>query len=137
MTDPDAMENLLNSADTLKSFAGGLMSAAIEDVARVLAAVAGGDLSQKIEAEYLGTIGELKDSVNKTVEQLREVVGQIQRSTDVISAAAGEIEIIPLWPRAGVAAKRVILRAIRNRKTPTVIHPGLVLHEADGAGVLG
>ena len=69
----------------------GVMSAAIEDVARVLAAVAGGDLSQKIEAEYLGTIGELKDSVNKTVEQLREVVGQIQRSTDVISAAAGEI----------------------------------------------
>ncbi len=45
----------------------------------------------------------------------------------------GAVEIIPLWPRAGVPAKRVILRAIKNRKTQAVIHPGLVLHEADGA----
>lgn len=44
----------------------------------------------------------------------------------------GAIEIIPLWPRAGEAAKRVIIRAIKDRKTPATLYPGLVLHEADG-----
>jgi tRNA1(Val) A37 N6-methylase TrmN6 len=45
----------------------------------------------------------------------------------------GAIEIIPLWPRTGEAAKRVIIRAIKNRKTPAKIHAGLVLHNADGS----
>jgi tRNA1(Val) A37 N6-methylase TrmN6 len=45
---------------------------------------------------------------------------------------AGAVEVIPLWPRAGVAAKRVIVRARKGLKSPAVIHPGLVLHQADG-----
>lgn len=45
----------------------------------------------------------------------------------------GAVEIIPLWPRVGVAAKRVIIRALKNRKTLALLHPGLVLHEADGS----
>lgn len=44
----------------------------------------------------------------------------------------GAVEIIPLWPRAGVEAKRVIVRARKDRKTPARILPGLALHEADG-----
>ncbi|MBI4031888.1 MAG: methyltransferase [Proteobacteria bacterium] len=44
----------------------------------------------------------------------------------------GAIEIIPLWPRAGEAAKRVIIRAIKDRKTPATLHPGIVLHKEDG-----
>lgn len=44
----------------------------------------------------------------------------------------GAIEIIPLWPRVGEEAKRVIIRARRDRKTPARILPGLVLHEPDG-----
>ncbi len=45
----------------------------------------------------------------------------------------GAVEIIPLWPRAGEPAKRVIVRAIKDRQTPCVIHPGIVLHESDGS----
>ncbi len=45
----------------------------------------------------------------------------------------GAVEIIPLWPRAGVEAKRVIIRAIKDRQTPARILPGLVLHAEDGA----
>ncbi len=41
----------------------------------------------------------------------------------------GAIEIIPLWPRAGEEAKRVIIRAIKDRKTPSRLHAGIVLHE--------
>ncbi len=44
----------------------------------------------------------------------------------------GAVEIIPLWPRAGVEAKRVIVRALKDRKTPARIHAGLVLHQDDG-----
>ncbi len=44
----------------------------------------------------------------------------------------GAIEIIPLWPRAGENAKRVIIRAIKDRRTPARLHTGVVLHEADG-----
>lgn len=57
--------------------------------------------------------------------------------TDKIIRAMGKkfgaIEIIPLWPRAGIPSKRVIIRAIKDRHTPCRIHPGLVLHETDGS----
>lgn len=45
----------------------------------------------------------------------------------------GAIEIIPLWPRTGVPAKRVIIRAIKNRQTPATLHAGIVLHNTDGS----
>jgi tRNA1(Val) A37 N6-methylase TrmN6 len=45
----------------------------------------------------------------------------------------GAVEIIPLWPRAGQEAKRVIIRAIKDRQTPSRIFAGLTLHEDNGA----
>lgn len=45
---------------------------------------------------------------------------------------AGEVEIFPLWPRIGVAAKAVILRARKGVRGPARIAPGLVLHEKGG-----
>jgi tRNA1(Val) A37 N6-methylase TrmN6 len=44
----------------------------------------------------------------------------------------GGITVYPLWPRTGEAAKRVIVRARKGARTPPVLLPGLVLHEADG-----
>ena len=44
----------------------------------------------------------------------------------------GAVEIIPLWPKAGRNAKRVIVRAIKDRKSVATLHAGLVLHDADG-----
>ncbi len=63
----------------------------IEDIARVLNAVAHGDLSQTIDAEYLGTLGQLKDDANATVARLRDVVGQIKAASEAIDIAAKEI----------------------------------------------
>lgn len=44
----------------------------------------------------------------------------------------GALEIIPLWPRTGQEAKRVIIRARKDRKSPARLHPGLVLHLENG-----
>lgn len=44
----------------------------------------------------------------------------------------GAIEIIPLWPKLSIKAKRVIIRGIKDRKSPATLHPGIVLHNADG-----
>ena len=49
-------------------------------------------------------------------------------------AALGEtgVSIVPLWPRAGVAAKRVILRVRKGSRAPLLLLPGLVLHRENG-----
>lgn len=48
------------------------------------------------------------------------------------SAGLGGTEVLPLWPRAGRAAKRVLLRARRAPRAPNALLPGLVLHDAQG-----
>lgn len=45
----------------------------------------------------------------------------------------GATEIFPLWPKAGEAAQRVVVRARPNRRTGLMLHPGIVLHEQTGA----
>lgn len=56
--------------------------------------------------------------------------------TDKIITALGKrfgaVEIIPLWPRQGEDAKRVIIRAIKHRKSPARLHAGLILHDENG-----
>ena len=46
---------------------------------------------------------------------------------------AGGINIYPLWPRAGEAAKRVILQVRKGSASPCALLQGLILHEASGA----
>ncbi|WP_162932238.1 methyl-accepting chemotaxis protein [Solimonas sp. K1W22B-7] len=63
----------------------------LNEVVRVLAALAKGDLTEKITAEYKGTFGQLKDDANKTVEQLTTIVSQIKGATETINVASREI----------------------------------------------
>ncbi len=63
----------------------------LSDVARVLQAIAQGDLTQRIDADYSGIFGQLKDGTNTTVERLREVLTRIKDATDLINTAAKEI----------------------------------------------
>ncbi|MEM6780402.1 MAG: methyltransferase [Pseudomonadota bacterium] len=44
----------------------------------------------------------------------------------------GAVEIMPLWPKTGRDARRVIIRAIKDRKTPAALYAGITLHEDDG-----
>lgn len=45
----------------------------------------------------------------------------------------GGVEIVPVWPKAGAAARRVIVRARKGVRSPARLGPGLVLHRDDGA----
>ncbi len=48
----------------------------------------------------------------------------------LLHGRAGDIRILPLWPREGVPAKRVILQARKGVRSPDTLLPGLVLHGA-------
>ena len=63
----------------------------LTNVAQILQRVAAGDLTQKIDADYQGIFGQLKDDTNTTIERLREVVGRIKDATEAISIASQEI----------------------------------------------
>ncbi len=44
----------------------------------------------------------------------------------------GAIEIIPVFPKPDASAIRLIVRAIKGRKTPTQMLPGITLNDHDG-----
>lgn len=48
-----------------------------------------------------------------------------------LGGQAGAITILPLWPRSGAPAKRIILRARKGVRTPATLLPGLVLHDGE------
>ena len=45
----------------------------------------------------------------------------------------GALQVLPLHPKAGAPAIRVIVRGIKGSRAPFAIAPGIVLHEEDGA----
>jgi len=50
------------------------------------------------------------------------------------AAGCGGILVLPVWPRAGQEAGRVLLRGTKGARGPCRLLPGLVLHPADAAG---
>lgn len=44
----------------------------------------------------------------------------------------GQIEVFPLWPKEGRAAKRVLIRAQKASKAATKLYPGLIIHQPNG-----
>lgn len=48
------------------------------------------------------------------------------------AAGCGGARVLPLWPKAGRAAKLMIVQAHRGSRGQLILLPGLVLHEADG-----
>jgi tRNA1(Val) A37 N6-methylase TrmN6 len=52
------------------------------------------------------------------------------RLTEALSALGERgVLVFPLWPRAGDAAKRVLVRAVKGSRAPFALLPGLVLHD--------
>jgi len=78
---------LANAINTLMTTS----EAGLNDVVRLLDALANGDLTQTISAEYQGTFGQMKDDANTTVAQLTEIISRIKDAANTINTAAKEI----------------------------------------------
>ncbi len=65
--------------------------AATDDLARVLAELAKGNLTEEITADYEGTFELLKDSSNQTAEQLTNIVSQVSQSAAEVASASAEL----------------------------------------------
>jgi methyl-accepting chemotaxis protein len=61
------------------------------DVARVMSAMAQGDLTQRITADYQGLFGKVKDSANTTAENLTRVIGEVRGAADALTGAANQV----------------------------------------------
>ncbi len=63
----------------------------INDVVSVLRGLASGDLTQKVEQDYSGVFGQLKDDVNSTVDRLTEVIGTVYSSAESSATTSTEV----------------------------------------------
>ncbi len=68
-----------------------VMEGIITDVARVLQGLAQGRLDQTIDHPYQGLFGQLREDVNRSIDQLAEVVRQIRESAQSVARGASEI----------------------------------------------
>ncbi len=62
------------------------------------------------------------------------LIHRADRLSDILSCLggrAGDIRVLPLWPRADAPAKRILVKALKGSKAPLILLPGLVLHEAE------
>jgi methyl-accepting chemotaxis protein len=76
----EGLNQLVNTADK-----------GLNDVARVLGAIAKGDLTERVTADYSGTFGDLKNYCNDTTESLTTMLGDIRNAAEMIFTASSEI----------------------------------------------
>ncbi len=55
-----------------------------------------------------------------------------EAASALLQSGCGGISVLPLWPRRGVAARLVLAQGSLGSRAGSTLHPGLVLHEADG-----
>ena len=79
-----------NLAEALNTMCDNL-GRAFDDVVRMFTALAGGDLTQRIDAEYQGAFATLKQNANATAQRLSETVGEIKLAAREVSSASAEI----------------------------------------------
>lgn len=83
-------------------------------------------------ADWLATaVNALKPGGSLTIihraDRLGDILGELS------PLGVGGAIVYPLWPKAGVAAHRIIVQARKARGGRMLLTPGLVLHQADGA----
>jgi methyl-accepting chemotaxis protein len=63
----------------------------LTDVADVMAAFAEGDLTKRMESDYQGLFGTVKDNVNSTADNLTRVMGEVRGAADALTGAANQV----------------------------------------------
>ncbi len=81
---PRTLSELLNQlSDTIDT--------AFKDIIQVADALAKGNLTRTIEKQYPGSFGDVRNGINTTVDNLKELVAQLKASIDTINTASKEI----------------------------------------------
>ncbi|WP_372627007.1 methyl-accepting chemotaxis protein [Arsukibacterium sp.] len=81
---------ILNLAERLNSLME-VSATGLNEVVTMLNSLADGDLTNRIETDYSGTFGELKDYSNTTAEKLSQMITEIAEAADTIKTASEEI----------------------------------------------
>lgn len=89
-----------------------------------------GRYAEAIEEWLIACLKVLKTKGRIWIINRSEALGAM---LSALEGPAGDIEVYPLWPKQGAAAKRVLITARKGAKGGNVLHPGFVLHEADGS----
>jgi methyl-accepting chemotaxis protein len=63
----------------------------LNDVSDLLEAFADGDLTKRIERDYEGLFGKVKDNANSTAENLARVMGEVRAAADALTGAANQV----------------------------------------------
>jgi methyl-accepting chemotaxis protein len=63
----------------------------LSDVATLLSAFAEGDLTHRIERDYAGLFGEVKQNANATAENLTRVLAEVHAAADQLTGAADQV----------------------------------------------
>ena len=82
----------------------------------------------------------LEDWIDAGLKALRPrgqlvIIHRADRLGDMLArfkGRAGDIGVLPVHPRAGEPAKRVIVRAVKASRAPLRILPGLIVHGGEG-----
>jgi len=89
--DADDYESFFKEVGELLNSLMSVSEQSLTDVATVIQGLAEGDLTRTINRDYDGLFGTLKDDVNTTVLNLRNMIGQIREGALSISSSASEI----------------------------------------------
>lgn len=93
----DSRINIDKYEGFMREIAGGvnkLMDSVVEPIketARVVQALAEGDLTQAMDGDYQGQFADLKEAVNSSIFNLEDMVGKIRNGSASIVSAAAEI----------------------------------------------
>ncbi len=81
---------ILDMGGAINSLCGNVATA-LDDLVRMLNALAAGDLTQRITADYEGSFALLKDNANMTAERIGGIVGDIKGASREVTNASMEI----------------------------------------------
>ena len=63
----------------------------LNDVAALLEAFSEGNLGYRIERDYQGLFGKVKENANQTADQLTRVLGEVRAAADALTGAANQV----------------------------------------------
>ncbi len=92
----------------------GVTRSSIDGVSEVLRGLAQGDLTTKIEGDYQGVFGELKEDVNTTIDRLTEVISNVYQHADNSAETSAKVNNVAQTLGAGASEQAASLEEISS-----------------------